>query len=85
MHCQFCNFSCKISVTFDSSQDILCLKKTLDVHILFLVFTYIYLIKYRFNLDENLFLKKVIAITHKFLKKLQLNITLNYSNQTFKT
>ena len=53
---------------------------------LFLVFACIYLIKYKSNLYENLFLKKVIAmlITLEFLKNLLQNLTLNFLDQTSK-
>ena len=45
----------------------------------------IYLIKCRFDLNENLLSKKVIAmpITHEFFKSLQQNLTLYYHEQTF--
>ena len=43
-------------------------------------FACIYLIEYRYDLNENLFLKKVIGmpIIFGFLKTLQQNLTLNY-------
>ena len=53
--------------------------------ILFLVFACIYLIKYGFNLNNNLF-SKVIAmpITSNFFNTLQLNLNQNYPNWTSK-
>ena len=43
-------------------------------------------IKYRFNLNKNLFSKKVIVmlITSKLFRILQQNLTLNYLDQTSK-
>ena len=51
----------------------------LGAHVLFLVFTCIYLIKFRSYLNENFFRKKVItmSITPEFLKTLLQNLTLN--------
>ena len=59
------------------------IKNFLDAYFLFLVFACIYLIEYRYDLNENLFPKKVIAmpITLEFLKTLQQNLILNYRDQ----
>ena len=65
-------FFCKIDKKKKSK-----IKIFLGDYILFLVLTCIYLIKYKSNLNENVFSKVVrLLITPEFLKTLQQNLTL---------